>query len=84
MDNLKTILTLIAAILIALGVLAGIGLIYSLLPYVLVLAVVCLAGFLAVRFLSKPDPKQLQAPDPKRELDKVQRLLDQYKKQDRR
>jgi len=80
MDKVKTILTLIAIILGALAVLAVIGFIYSLLGYILILGVVCLAGYIAFRFLSKPNEKQLAAPDPKRELEKVQRLLDEYKR----
>jgi hypothetical protein len=80
MDKIKTILTLIAVIVIAFTVLAGIGLLYSMLNYVLILAVICLGGLIAFRLISKPEAKQLQSPDPKRELAKVQRLLDQYKK----
>ena len=80
MDKLKTILTLIAVILGALAVLAVIGFIYSLLGYILILGVVCLAGYIAFRFLRKPEEKQIAAPDPKRELEKVQRLLDEYKR----
>ena len=83
MDNLKTILTLIAIIIGALALLAGIGLIYSLLYYVLFLAVVVIGGWVAFRLLSRPRAEQIEAPDPKKELQKVQRLLDQYKKQDR-
>jgi 4-hydroxybenzoate polyprenyltransferase len=80
MDKVKTILTLIAIILGALAVLAVVGFIYSLLGYILILGVVCLAGYTAFRFLSKPNEKQLAAPDPKRELEKVQRVLDEYKR----
>jgi len=80
MDKIKTILTLIAVIIIAFAVLAGIGFLYSLLNYILILAVVCLGGLIAFRLISKPEAKQIQSPDPKRELDKVHRLLDQYKK----
>lgn len=79
MNNLKTILTLIAIILGALAVLAVIGFIYSALGYILILGVVCLGGYIAFRLLSKSDEKQIAAPDPKKELEKVQRLLDQYK-----
>lgn len=80
MDKVKTLLTLIAIILGALAVLAVIGFIYSLLAYILILGVVCLAGYIAIRFLSKPNEKQLAAPYPKRELEKVHRLLDEYKR----
>ena len=80
MDKIKTILTLIAVIIIAFAVLAGIGFLYSLLNYILILAVVCLGGLIAFRLVSKPEAKQIKPPDPKRELEKVKRLLDQYKK----
>jgi len=80
MDGLKTILTLIAIILGALVVLAAIGLIYNLLGYLLILGVICLGGYIAFRFLTKSDAKQLSAPDPKKELERVQRLLDEYKR----
>lgn len=80
MDKLKTILTLIVIILAALGALAAIGLIYNLLGYLLILGLVCLGGYIAFRFLTRSDAKQISAPDPKKELDKVQRLLDDYKR----
>lgn len=80
MDKLKTILTLIAIILGALAVLATIGFIYSFLGYLLILGVVCLGGYIAFRFLTKSDSNQVSAPDPKKELERVQRLLDEYKR----
>jgi hypothetical protein len=80
MDKLKTILTLIAIILGGLVALAAIGLIYNLLGYLLILSLICLGGYIAFRFLTKPDAKQVSAPDPKKELQKVQRLLDEYKR----
>ena len=80
MDKIKTILTLIAIIIGALVVLAGIGFVYSLLNYILVLAVICLAGYVAVKLFVKPEPQELKSPDPRKELKSVQRLLDQYKK----
>ena len=84
MDKLKTILTLIAVILAALGLLAAIGLVYSLLSYLLLFAVLALGGYIAFRLFVKSDARQISAPDPAKELKNVQRLLDQYKqKQDR-
>jgi uncharacterized membrane-anchored protein YhcB (DUF1043 family) len=47
---------------------------------VFVFAVVGLGGYVAFKFLTKPEEKQLKAPDPKKELQKVQRLLDEYKR----
>ena len=80
MDKLKTILTLVAIILIALVVWAGIGLIYSVLFYVVLLGIICFASLIAYRFLRGANPGQLSVPDPKRELKKVERILDEYKR----
>ncbi|HEU4479505.1 MAG TPA: ABC transporter permease [Pyrinomonadaceae bacterium] len=80
MDKLKTILTLLAIILGALAILALVGFIYSLLGYVLILGVLCLGGYIAYQLFGKSEEKQLPAPDPKKELAKVQRLLDEYKR----
>jgi 4-hydroxybenzoate polyprenyltransferase len=80
MDKIKPILTLIAIILGALAVLAVIGLVYTALGYILILGIVCLGGYIAFRLFTKADDKQLSTPDPKRELEKVQRLLDEYKR----
>ena len=84
MDKLKTILTLIAVILAALGLLAAIGLVYSLLSYLLLFAVLALGGYIAFRLFVKSDAGQISAPDPAKELKKVQRLLDQYKQKEDR
>ena len=80
MDKIKIILTTIAVILGLLGLLAAIGFIYSILFYGFVLAVVCLGGYVAFRLLVRPEAKQLQTPNPQKELEKVQRLLDEYKR----
>lgn len=81
MSTIKTILTLIAVILGLLVLLAAIGFVYSLLGYVLMLSIVCLGGYIAFRWLRKSDDKQIAATaDPKKELEKVQRLLDDYKR----
>ncbi len=45
---------------------------------VLTLIAVILA--LVLRFLMKPGPRQLDAPDPERELRKVERTLEEYKR----
>ena len=80
MDKLKTVLTLVAIILGALVALAAIGLIYTLLGYILILSIVCLGGYMAFRYLTRSDTKQISPPDPKKQLQKVQRLLDEYKR----
>jgi|GEM_PF-2518347 len=80
MDKIKLILTIIVVILASLGLFVAIGLIYSLVFYAFVIAVVGLGGYVALKlFFGKPEEKQLQAPDPKKQLEKVQRLLDEYK-----
>ena len=80
MDKLKTILTLIAVILGALAALAAIGFIYLALQYLLLFGVICLAIVIAFRFFMKPGPRQIDAPDPKRELRKLERTLEEYKR----
>jgi len=80
MDKIKFILAVIVVILAALGLFVAVGFIYSLVFYVFVFAVVGLAGYVAFKVFTKPGEKQLRAPDPQKQLDKVQRLLDEYKK----
>ena len=79
MDKIKIILVIIAVILGSLGLFVAIGFIYSLLFYAFVLAVIGLGGYVAFKLFFKPEEKQLKAPDPKKQLEKVQRLLDEYK-----
>jgi 4-hydroxybenzoate polyprenyltransferase len=80
MNQLKTILTLLAVVVGGLAVLAVIGFIYSFLGYLLIFGVLCLGGYIAFRFLGKTEEKQIAPPDPKKELARVQRLLDEYKR----
>jgi len=80
MDKLKTVLTLIAVILVALVALAAIGFVYTALQFLLLFGIICLATALVLRFLMKPGPRQLDAPDPERELRKVERTLEEYKR----
>ena len=81
MDKIKIILVIIAVILGSLGLFVAIGFIYSLLFYAFVLAVIGLGGYVAFKLFFKTEEKQLQAPDPKKQLEKVQRLLDEYKRE---
>jgi len=80
MDKLKTILTLIAVILAALVALSAIGFFYAALQYVLLFGIICLATVLAVRFLMKSGSRQIDAPDPERDLRNVERTLEEYKR----
>ena len=82
MDKIKIILTIVVLILASLGLFVAVGFLYSLVFYAFVIAVVGVGGYVAFKFLtSKPEEKQqLKALDPKKELQKVQRLLDEYKK----
>jgi hypothetical protein len=77
MGKLKTILTLVAAISIALLALAVIGLVYAALYYILLFGILCLGTLIALRFLGKSDPPQIDTTrnDPK----SAARILDDYK-----
>jgi len=49
--------------------------------YAFVFAVIGLGGYVAFKLFFKSEEKQqLKAPDPKKQLEKVQRLLDEYKR----
>ena len=80
MDKLKTVLMLIAVILGALAVLAVIGFIYSALQYLMLLAILCLVGFVGVRLLIERRAAELDSGDPRRELKRVERTLEEYKR----
>ena len=80
MDKIKFILIVIGVILGALGLFVAIGFIYNLLFYGSILAIVCIGGYLAYKLFAKPEAKQLQTPDPQKQIENVQRLLDEYKK----
>lgn len=83
MDKLKTITTLVAIILVAVVVLAGIGFIYTFLAYLLILGIVCLGTVIAFRLLRKSNAGQIHATAPKKQLEKAERILRHYKgKQD--
>jgi uncharacterized membrane-anchored protein YhcB (DUF1043 family) len=79
MDKIKTILILIAIILGALAVLGTIGLLYSMLQFVLLIGVLGLAGYIGVRLLSNKSPREIDSNhDPL--LQKVERTLEEYKR----
>jgi hypothetical protein len=80
MDKIKVILIIIAVIVGGLGVLAAIGLIYSFLNYILLFGAIGLGGYIALKVFAKPEPKEIKAPDPRKEIKNIQRLLDEYKK----
>jgi hypothetical protein len=80
MDKLKTILTLVALILVALGVLVVIGFVYAAVFYLFIFGIICLATVIAMRFLVKPGSGKIDEPDPKRELRNVQSTLEEYKR----
>ncbi len=80
MAKLKTILTLVAVILVACVVLAGIGVIYTFLSYIVIVGIVGLGAVIAFRFLRNPNHRQLPTEDPHLELKKVKRILDEYKR----
>ena len=80
MDKIKIILTIIVVILASLGLFVAIGFLYSLVFYIFVLAVVGVGGYVAFKLFAKPKEKQLQPPDPRKQIENVQRLLDEHKK----
>ncbi len=80
MDKIKTILILLAVIIGSLAVLGTIGFIYSLLQYVLLIGVLCLAGYIGVRLLTNKRPKEIESSNPERQLKKAERTLEEYKR----
>ena len=84
MDKLKTILTLIAIIVVALGVFTLIGFIYNAVIFIMIVGVVCLVAYGAYRLLRGGDVDHLKAADPHKELKKVERILDEYKRKNDR
>jgi len=80
MDKIKTVLILVAIIIGGFGVLAAIGFIYTLLGYVLIFGFLALAGYIAFRVLSNKNPRELEASAPERQLQKVERTLEEYKR----
>ena len=80
MDKIKTILILIVIIFAALGIMVTAGFIYSLLQLLLLVGVVGLAGYIGVRLLTNKSPRQLESSGPERQLQKVERTLEEYKR----
>ena len=79
MDKIKAILILIGVIVIGLGVLATIGLIYSLLQILLVVGAIGLAGYIGVRLLTNKSPREIDSSGPEHHLQKAERTLEEYK-----
>lgn len=80
MEKLKTILILISIILLSLVVLAGIGFIYTFASYLVLIAIVGLGGYIAFRLFTGSEPKQISRSDVRHELEKIDRLLEEYKR----
>ena len=80
MDKLKTILMLVAVIAVAFAVVVTIGFVYTAISYLFFLGIIGLAAVILVRFLMKPGPRQLDAPDPGREVKKIERTLEEYRR----
>ena len=78
MDKLKTILTLVAVISVALVALLVIGLVYAAFYYLLLFGVLCLGAVIAWRFLGKSTQPQIDTT--KNELKSAARVLDEYKR----
>lgn len=89
MDKIKIILTIVVVLLASLGLFVAIGFLYSLVFYVFVLGVIGVGGYVAFKLFTGGAKEQSQLQqldsklkelDPKKELQKVQRLLDEYKR----
>lgn len=80
MDKIKTILILLGIIFGALAVFATIGFIYSLLQFLLLAGVIGLAGYIGVRLLTNKSPREIESPGPERQLQNVDRTLEEYKR----
>jgi hypothetical protein len=80
MNKIKAILILIGVIVVGLGVLATIGILYSLLQLILVVGAIGLAGYIGVRLLTNKSPREIDSPGPEHHLQKVERTLEEYKR----
>lgn len=80
MDKIKTILIAIVIIFAALGIMVTAGFIYSLLQLLLLVGVVGLAGYIGVRILTNKSPRTIDSPGPERQLQKMERTLEEYKR----
>ena len=80
MDKIKTILIILAIIFCSLGVLATVGLIYSILQLVLLVGVVGVAGYIGVRLFSRNSARQIDSSGAEHQMKKVERTLDEYKR----
>ena len=80
MDKIKTILILIVLTFAALGLLVTVGFLYSLLQLLLLVGVLGVAGYIGVRLLTNRGPREIDAPGPERELQKIERTLEEYRR----
>ena len=80
MDKIKTILVLIVIVFAALGLMLTVGFIYSLLQLLLLMGVVGLAGYIGVRLLSNKSPREIDSSGAERQLKKVERTLEEYRR----
>lgn len=80
MDKIKTILIVIVVVFAALGLMMTIGFIYSLLQLLLLVGFIGLAGYIGVRLLTNKSPREIDSSGPERQLQKVERTLEEYKR----
>ena len=80
MNKIKAVLILIGVIVVGLGVLATIGIIYTLLQILLVVGAIGLAGYIGVKLLSNKSPREIDSSRPEHHLQKVERTLEEYKR----
>lgn len=80
MDNLKSILKIIAIILGIVLALAVVGLVLTALQYIFWLGLLGLAVVVAVKLFGKSDVRQLESKGPLRTLKETERSLEEYKR----
>ena len=80
MDKIKTILIALVVVFAAVGIMVTVGFLYSLLQLLLLVGVVGLAGYIGIRLLTNKSPRELKSPGPERQLDKVERTLEEYRR----
>jgi len=79
MNSLKLLVAVLATIIAVLGVMTLVGFIY----YAVILAVICLVAFVALRLLlspSKPPQALNQSDQAARELHRAEQTLEDYRK----
>lgn len=80
MNNIRTILIAVAVVLGAIFAIAAIGTIILAMKYLFWLAVICVAGVVAVKVFAKPDARRLESKSTDKTLNDAERTLEEYKR----